>query len=307
MQTFTRNKQSAFSYSSYGRIACVILLSIFILAGTMPAFADNTAISTSSGQYVLTDPSKLLGENALKSAESTADLAMGALAADAKALEEKQKKLDEDTKNYTSKLNAAKTELDSRWADYKVALDKYNGLLNTYEGELNAYSNDVASQRAQVAQSDALQPTQRSQANVNRLNAWKANLDSQKSALEAQKRNLDGEKAVLDAQRAANLDFQKSKQAEFEAEYESLKLRGENLKVKQGEAYRQLQLCHSYALQIRKTLSSKYHVSTSTQTATWTDAEEQLKELSNKGFDGNSDKQPLQNNGTGTDFFSKSK
>jgi len=276
---------------------------------TVSLFDDNVTITTSTGNYVLSpgDPSQLLGESALKSAERTSELAMAAVASDAGKLEAKQKKLDEDTTAYNDKFKAAKTEFDSRAADYKIALNKYDGLKSVHQGRNAAYTTEVNSQAAEVAQSDALPATQRSQANVNRLNTWKARLDEQRATLMGEKRNLDLQKAALDVQQSGILDFAKKAQTDLQSQYDSLKLRQQELHIKQGDAYRQLQLCYNYAKQIKKILADKYHLSTPAGSPAWTGAEERLKELSNRGFDGNTDKLSPENKGSGSPLFSKPK
>jgi len=81
-----------------------------------------------------------------------------------------------------------------------------------------------------------------------------------------------------------------------------------DLTAQLGEAYRQLQLCYTYAQQIDKLLSEKYNVNVSTPTSAMMDAGERLKELSNSGFDGSTSGRSAlteSNKGPNTDFFKK--
>lgn len=246
------------------------------LCFTASIFADET-ITTSSGTFVLkpSDPSQLLGEAALKSALRTTELAMAAVAADAKKLEGQQKALDGDIESFNTKQQNAVNEAAAK--------------AEAFKGKAQSYNNEVQQQQAEVAQHNSIAPESRSQSNADRLNAWGGRLESRKAALQNEQQGLT--------------NWAAQKESALQHDYDDLAERQQKLNFNQGTAYRQLQLCYNYAQQVNSILAEKYKISSSTNTSTWNDAGERLKELSNKGFDGNVDQGPLQQQGQGTEFF----
>ena len=286
----------------------VFLIGTVGTTGLAPLLAGDgdITIRTSRGIVVLTNPSKLEGEFALKSAQGAAEEALSASTAQAAALAKEETKLVEDAAQLKEKRDAAQKELDKRSDRYKQDLDRYKTELAEYKQSLNTYKSDVATQRAQVQTSDALPPSQRSPSTVSRLNAWKGQLDRQEDTLDARQQTLRSEKSRLDTQRQSIADFQRQSEATLADLADKLKTRAGQLTLKQDEAYRQLKQCHEYALEIRRILSAKYKVDASTaSSANWRAAEETLKELSNRGFDGNNSKPPLTERKKDTEFFKK--
>lgn len=282
-----------------------LLLGAAGLTGLAPMVLADSDITIHVRQdtYVLTDLSKLAGESSAKSAERTADLALGALNAEAAALAKEDAKLANDVAEFKKTHDAAQQELNSKTEEYKRNLSGYKARISAYNQTLTAYDAEVSQQSAQVAASNSLPATKRNPSTVNYLNTWKGRLDQQKAVLDTRKEKLDSERSTLDTQLAALDRFQKEKETALAALLEPLKERASQLKFREGEAYRQLKQCQEYALAIRKLLSTQYNIETSTASTNLRSAEERLKELSNSGFDGNTSKPPLVERKKDSEFF----
>lgn len=289
--------------SIFRRILPGLALAVCLAAGVAtPASADAT-LRTSTGTFKLTDPSKLLGETALKSAERTAELAMAAAAQDAAAYDAQQKQLAQDTARYEQDYKAVKAQDDARRAKYLKSHGDYTSKLQVYTKDVQTYSDELTAHRVQVEASNSLPPDKRDPGTVAHLNSWKHKLDAQRPPLEYRKNSLDSWKAELDSEQQDYYRWADKQQQYFQERYDSLIRRQQTLQTKQGEAYRQLEQAYNYSLQIKKILADRYQVPVSTQTPVMTDAAERLKELSGKGFDGNAGKQPLKEAPKGTEFF----
>jgi chromosome segregation ATPase len=288
-------------------------LCALLLAGSVTvvgAIVDEMTIRTSTGTFKLSpsDPSKLVDESALRSARRTAELAMSALSADVEQLEGKQKALTGDVKGFNNRADLLKADLDSQEKALDAEFAVFDSKLNLFVKDMKSYNAEVADQRAQVEASNSLRPDQRNAANISRLNTWGDKLDVQKAALESRKQTLDREGAAFDNKAAKFEASRKTQVADLKLAYENLRKRDDELSIKLGEAYEQLEYCYGYAQKIDTLLSDKYNVSVSTTpTGVMKDVGERLKEMSNRGFDGSTEKAPLtdSNKGPQTPFFGK--
>jgi chromosome segregation ATPase len=243
------------------------------------------AIGTTNGTYVLTDVKSLVDATARQTADRTAQLAVAGVAADAADDEKELKEIQEKITTHNKVIDQLNQEL----SDYKTALTAYNAKLTPHNNQVAQYNSEVADQRAQVAKSNSLPAQQRSATAVNRLNNWKARLDKRQAELNREKSELDAQKAILDP-KSQSIN---SRSQTLDTEAKELNAELDSIKAKLGDAYRQLQLCYNYSVQMKEILR-KDGVATSAEdqaTLEGTSATlERLKIVSNVGVNNNAEK-----------------
>jgi chromosome segregation ATPase len=204
------------------------------------------AIGTTNGTYVLADVNSLATPSARQGADRTAQLALAGLTEDSAGYEKELKDVEEKIAAH----NQSVEQLNKELSEYQTALNAYNAKLEPHNSQVAKYNSEVADQRAQVAQSNSLPPKQRSQVTVNRLNQWKTRLDKRKTELNREKSDLDAQKASMDP-KALTLN---SRSQTINDEAQQLNAEKAAIKVKLGDAYRQLKLCYDYSVQLEEML-----------------------------------------------------
>lgn len=232
------------------------------------------AINTFTGSFTLTAPGSLLSGASVKGAGRVAELAAAAVLKDAADLAREEEVLNNDV----TTLEARRVEVRQEWAEICAS---YENRLSVYQQQAASYDAEVREQLSAAAASNALLPEQRNEATVEWLNEWKRRLDSQHS-------DLDRLAESVEQERIAAVEYEDSAIRDDAAAYEQLVLRSQDLEARLGEAYRQLLQCHEYAVQIGLLVQDDSRVERSAiPRKTWFETEELLKELSNRGFDGN--------------------
>ncbi len=243
------------------------------------------AIGTTNGTYVLTDVKSLIDAAARQSADRTAQLALAGVTADAADDEKELKEIQEKITTH----NKAIDQLNQDLSDYKIALNAYNAKLTPHNNQVAQYDSEVADQRAQVAKSNSLPAQQRSQTTVNHLNSWKARLDKKKAELNREKSDLDAQKTILDP-KSQSIN---SRSQTLDVEAKELNAELDSVKAKLGDAYRQLQLCYNYSVQIKEILRKDGVATSADDQATLNSTPatlERLKTVSNVGVNSNAEK-----------------
>lgn len=258
-----------FSFRYFRQVA---ILSAALL-GTFQLFSQT--VVTSQGTFVLTPPEKLVDATAARSAKAVADLAISAVTSDAGKVMGDQKNLQPKIDAYTRDNKKYNDNL----AKYSQDQSTYNSHLQPYQEELARYDKDLQPHDAAVAAHNAIPLENRDAANYQRLMDSKARLDGWKGNLDTQKAALDSEWAALNDQKNA-LDRTYS---DLSYRYNEWSAEQKTLDVKMGAAYQQLKQLNAYALEINKLLA-KWQQPT-IQTTNLNTQLEQLKALSNKGWD----------------------
>lgn len=246
---------------------------LMLMVGTLPLFSQT--IVTSQGTFVLIPPKDLVSSSAARSAKAVAELAIPAVANDAnKVIADKK-----DLQNKIDAYNNDNKKYDEALANYNKELAVYNSHLKPYEDELALYNRDLEPHNTAVAANNALAPENRNPttyqqlvASKNRLDTWLANLNTKKAVLDGELSVLNTKKAVLDR----TLSDLNSKFSQYDNQYKSMD-------IKLGEAYRQLNQLHQYAIEINKLLEKWQEPIINTKNLNT--PLEQLKALSNKGWD----------------------
>jgi len=235
---------------------------------------SSQTIATSQATFVLTPPGELAGSTAARSAKRVAELAISAMTNDAEKIVSDQKDLQNRIEDYDSDNK----KYDRDLARYDQELNAYDSNLTVYENELSSYDRDLAPHDAAVSAYNALAPESRDEGTYNQLMSSKNRLDNWLSSLDAKKAVLDSELSVLNGKKAT-LDMAYN---DLNQRYNQLNYEQNALDIKMGDAYRQLEQLHKYAIEINKLLErwqepiiNTYNLNTPL---------EQLKALSNKGW-----------------------
>ncbi|MBI5078133.1 MAG: hypothetical protein HZB11_02040 [Candidatus Yonathbacteria bacterium] len=249
-------------------IRVVSLVVFVVLFATSSAFADRVAVSsgtviqTQNGTRTLASIEGLTTENSLRQGGRIAEIATGEVTAGVSALLQADKVLGKEIADFETKKANTQASLEGRYADFK--------------GRQAVHNAEAGQQHAAAAQKCP------DQACMNRINSWRDRID-------ARKKLLDAEVAALFAESDSFV-------AKSKADADNLNARVSALKAKMGLAYSQLKMLVEYSRQINEKLraypsgpwqpegkhpgynpSGKYPVLDK--------AMEQIKELSNRGFD----------------------
>jgi chromosome segregation ATPase len=283
-----RGKSSA----SWTTSAAGIVIAVAGLACVPLICRGEEAIGTTNGTYVLTDTNSLTTPSARQAADRTAQLALAGVTEDAAGYEKELKDVEEKITAH----NAALDQLNKDLSDYRTRLSAYNAKLEPHNAQVAKYNAEVVDQREQVAQSNNLPPRKRNQTTVNRLNKWKAQLDQRKTELNREKGELDAQKAAMDAKALAL----NGRSQTINDEAQQLNADKAAIKVKLGEAYRQLKLCYDYSVQLQEMLSKDGIAASSDDRQTLSSTAttlERLKAVSNEGSINSAEKASLNSAG----------
>jgi hypothetical protein len=219
----------------------------------------------------------LTSENALRQANSIAEIVLAELAVDAAAIDKQEEALLNEVAAYEKKRNDEQALLDDPKGPLKLGEKKYLARLTPYLERAKVHDADALKQRGEALASNSLPPTQRDAATVSRLTTWAGVIGARKELLDKEQASLSEElKALTNIEEAAN--------ARLKAIRDPLEARISTFKAKQGLAYRQLKKCAAYAREIQEILKVKYNKG-DTHSPVLDLAEERLKALSGRGFD----------------------
>jgi hypothetical protein len=256
---------------------------VFVLATGASAQSKpgDLTITTSSGTFQLTALSPGMNESALLGVEPVAELAIPAAQKDVTEAKEQLDQVDEDiTSNFKTMEEEKKTLATARLA-FQPTIDAYTKDLDALHADDAQFSKDKAPVQAQIDAYLAIPEQDRTVAEYNRLAALKAPLDARWNAILARKAALDERytamSKVMDEQEQPVVKLQKI-DLELLAQR---KMRTAAL----GEAYRQLQACYQYSMQIKTRLERMNRTPPPTLPPILEAADGVLKGLSSFGFD----------------------
>jgi hypothetical protein len=257
-----------------------LLLLIFFATITVAPGAEIKSKST----LTLAPLETLTTENALRQGLRIAEIGMTELTAQAASLEEEEKVLEGEVASFDKKQKeeqATVAKLDARFAEAKK---QYEGRLGAYEGRKRVHDADALKQRAAAEASNALAPKQRNAATVSQINTWGETVNARKTELGQEAALLKQEYDVAESKRQTVLTYREGAEERLKKIHDSLEAKIKAHTFKKGLAYRQLQQCADYAVQIRKILATKFNIPVPISPILDTSLE-QLKRASNAGFD----------------------
>jgi len=273
-------KMTRMNFNRHKPAAGLIFLMIFL--GMLSLCSADQIITVAGKTFTLVDTNKLVTKSAVKKAKANSDAAIAAAAAAATnaennviAIEAKHEPYDKLVDAF-QKNNLIFYNMEKSYAD-KIRLHNDN---------VNLYTQQLKDHNDRVAASNALKPENRNDATIKDLNAeydklgnWKTNLASEMAEFDKINDDLSSRTADLKLQRKLIKEESNRLSADIKSR-----------QVEMGEAYRQLQICYKYALQIN-TLLKKYKLPLSPQNdaqmSDYAKSLEQIQGLKREGFDGN--------------------
>lgn len=217
----------------------------------------------------------------------TAQLAMEALNTNIADLQNQKKETEQKITDHINKVAGFvndKTQLEKDDANFLQRLQNH-------KIDLDNYGNKVATHNVEVGTHNALAPDQRSQANTDKLNARKTQLDNWANEIDKRAATLNTENKNILA-RYDNLIYRRDA---LTNENKYLKERCDNIEFNLGEAYKQLEQLSVYAKQINKLIDTKNWDIAGVEKNIMNNTNERLKEKSNLVFDGNKNRNELAN------------
>lgn len=270
-------------------VSWVWVLSLGLLVTSIVSAQDtvstsSSTVTTSKSTLSLPSLEGLTSENSLRQGLRIAEIGMSELTADAAALDKEEASLIKDVAAYEQTKKKEQEQRDALVARFEEANKKYLAKSAPYLTKVKEHDADAAQQRAEAAASNGLPPAKRNAGTVSRLNDWAVRVGTRKASLDQEKSLLDQELEIVESKRTAALTYEEGAMARLNATLEPLKAKIAAHKAKQGLAYRQLKQCTDYAMEIRNRLKEKFNKE-EIFSPILDGAMEQLKKLSNAGFD----------------------
>jgi chromosome segregation ATPase len=284
----------------FARLSTILLALTFLTPHSNGAEKNGEKIDTSKGTFILrpAQVSDFTSEGNARSGLSVAEEAITALAGDITTLRAEKTKSEEEIKAYTAEMDQYNARKDA----YETGLAKFREDKPVYLSDVEKHNGIARTHASEVQASNNLKPEQRDAGTVSRLNTEKGSLDSAKARLDQRKDRLNKQRDLLVSQE----EELKESRERLNTRATDLNKKKDAVELKLGTAYRQLKTCHTYAVQIRELLRTKYKVSgTVGNPKLLSSADETLKELSNQGFDGNTPKKPLTEKRDSPEYFKK--
>lgn len=253
------------------------------------SIAQNTIeVKTNNTTYKVDTKQQPVDATTARNIVYTAQLTIEALNTNIAELQNQKKETEQKIQEHINKVTAFvqdKRKVENDDADFLKRL-------GDHKKDLTNYENQVSSHNVEVNAHNALTPEQRNQANADRLNARKAQLDNWANTISSRANSLNTENSNI-LGRYDNLIY---KREILINENKYLKDRYTKIEFQLGEAYKQLEQLSMYAKQINKLIATKSWGIAIIEENIMNNANERLKEKSNLVFDGNKNKNELINN-----------
>jgi hypothetical protein len=217
-------------------------------------------IKTPKSTLTLAPLETLSSENALRQGLKIAEIGMTELTAETASLDEEENTLRGEIEAFEKKQAEEKAIIDKLDARFAEGQKQYLTRLSAYDDRLKVHDADAAKQQAAAAASNSLAPDRRDPATVSRVNNWGQRVNASKAQLDQEASLLNQEREVVESKRIATLSYRDGAAERLTATHDSLEAKIKAHEFKKGLAYRQLQQCADYAVQIRKLLATKFNV-----------------------------------------------
>jgi hypothetical protein len=241
-------------------------------------------IKTPKSNLTLPPIESLSDENSLRQSLSIAEIGMSELTPQAASLREEEKSLEDETKAFEKKQKEERAIVEKLTARFVEARTQYDERRRAYDERRRAHYADVLKQNEAVRASDSLAPERRNPATVSQLTDWARRINERRALLEKEHELRNQEFELLESKRQTALKYEQGATERLKRMHASLEAKIKAHNFKKELAYRQLKQCIDYAVQIRKTLATKFNRPEVFSPAL-DSAIEQLKAESNAGFD----------------------